>query len=388
MRKIIALLILTTLAISANAQTTAELYQQRLSKLPTEIEMPYNDVVRDVIDRYTGRMSGSVSTWLADANYYIPIFEQALEAEGMPLELKYLPIIESSLNPRAVSRAGATGLWQFMLATGKQYGLEVNSLVDERMDPIKSSTAAARYLHDLHNIFGDWALSIAAYNCGPENVNKAIARYNATVGPDSERTADYWAIYPYLPEETRGYVPNFIGANYVMNYYCEHGITPASCTLPEPTDTIELARDVHFEQIAAVLNIDVKDIERMNPQYRQNIIVPYRPNDGYDRPATATLTLRTDDIIAFIDNEEEIYNYNADKYLTHRPYANVNTAPRTNTKHGKGTASSGQKSYTVRKGDTLGAIAKRNGTTVAKLKKLNPSIKGTTINAGKKIRVK
>ena len=194
------------------------------------MEMPYNDIVQKFIDRYTGRLRHSVSYMLGASNFYIPIFEEALEAYGLPLELKYLPIIESALNPKATSRVGAAGLWQFMVGTGKQYGLEVNSLIDERRDPIKSSYAAARYLRDLYKIFGDWSLVIAAYNCGPENIKKAMTR--------AEGANDYWKIYPYLPRETRGYVPAFIAANYVMNYYCEHNICPMRTTLPAATDTV------------------------------------------------------------------------------------------------------------------------------------------------------
>ena len=193
-----------------NPVYSKEEYIERLSALPTEMEMVYNEVVQACIDRYTGRLRRSVSLMLGASNFYMPIFEQALESYGLPLELKYLPVIESALNPNAVSRVGATGLWQFMLATGKQYGLEVNTLYDERRDPLKSSNAAAHYLSDLYKIFGDWNLVIAAYNCGPENINKAIHRAGGS--------KDYWEIYPYLPRETRGYVPAFIAANYVMNY--------------------------------------------------------------------------------------------------------------------------------------------------------------------------
>ena len=189
-------------------------YVDRLYRMPTIMEMNYNDVVQKFIDRYSGRLRHSISYMLGASNFYMPIFEEALETYRLPLELKYLPIIESALNPKAVSRVGATGLWQFMLTTGKQYGLQVNSLVDERRDPVKSSYAAARYLSDLYNIFGDWNLVIAAYNCGPANINKAIHRANGE--------KDYWQIYPYLPKETRGYVPAFIAANYIMTYYSQH----------------------------------------------------------------------------------------------------------------------------------------------------------------------
>ena len=201
-----------------------EVFVERLSRLPTLIEMPYNEVVQKFIDRYSSRLRRSVSYMLGASNFYLPIFEQALESYGLPLELKYLPIIESALNPKAVSHVGATGLWQFMLATGKQYGLEVNSLVDERCDIVKSSYAAAHYLSDLYRIFGDWNLVIAAYNAGPDNINKAIHR--------AKGERDYWKIYPYLPRETRGSEPAVIAATYIMTYSCEHNLCPMTATLP------------------------------------------------------------------------------------------------------------------------------------------------------------
>ena len=201
-----------------------EVYIRRLQNLPNVIEMPYNSVVRKFIDQYTGRLRRSVAMMLGASNFYTPIFEDALEAYQLPLELKYLPIIESALNPCATSRVGAGGLWQFMPTTGKRYGLEITSLIDDRRDPIKASYAAARMLKSLYEIFGDWTLVIASYNCGPGNVSKAIKRAGGE--------KDYWKIYPYLPSETRGYVPAFIAANYVMNYYCEHNICPASTRLP------------------------------------------------------------------------------------------------------------------------------------------------------------
>ena len=356
-----------------------EVYKERLSKLPTIIEMPYNEVVQQFIDRYSGRLRRTVSVMLGSANFYMPIFEQALDTYGLPLELKYLPIIESALNPKAVSRVGATGLWQFMLTTGKQYGLDVNSLVDERRDPVKASYAAAHYLHDLYRIFGDWSVDIASYNCGPENVNKAIHRAGGV--------KDYWKIYPYLPRETRGYVPAFIAANYIMNYYCEHNICPMIASLPAKTDTILVDHDVHFDQIAGVIGVSTKEIESLNPQYRRNII------NGNTKPSV--LRLQPKDVIAFIDNQDSIFAYRADELLTKRNTVAVeenyvsssSSKKRSSRRSRKGRRGRGS-SATIRQGDTLSAIAKRNGTTVAKLKRLNPGIKGTSIRAGKKIRVK
>ena len=247
-----------------NPEYSKEEYISRLNRLPNVIEMPYNEVVRKFIDQYCIRLRRSVSYMLGANNFYVPIFEEALESYQLPLELKYLPVIESALNPSATSRVGAAGLWQFMITTGKSYGLDVNSLIDERRDPIKSSYAAAHYLQDLYKIFGDWTLVIAAYNCGPANVNKAIRRAGGS--------RDYWQIYPYLPRETRGYVPAFIAANYVMNYYCEHNICPMNATLPPSTDTIIVNRDVHFDQIVALCNVKAEEVKVLNPQYRTGLI--------------------------------------------------------------------------------------------------------------------
>ena len=226
-----------------------EEYIRRLAHLPNVIEMPYNEVVRKFIDQYSNRWRRSIAVMLGTSNFYFPLFENALESYQIPLELKYLPIIESALNPSATSRVGAAGLWQFMPATGKQYGLEITSLIDERRDPIKGTYAAAHLLKDLYDIFGDWTLAIASYNCGPANVSKAIKRAGGVT--------DYWKIYPYLPAETRGYVPAFIAANYIMTYYCEHNICPVNTRLPANTDTIMVSRNVRFEQISELCNVSM-----------------------------------------------------------------------------------------------------------------------------------
>ena len=299
-----------------------EVYIERLSRIPSVMELAYNDVVQKFIDRYAGRLRYSVSYMLGAMNFYMPVFEEALEAYQLPLELKYLPIIESALNPKAVSRVGAAGLWQFMPATGKQYGLELNSLVDERRDPVKSSYAAARYLKALYRIFGDWNLVIAAYNCGPENINKAIRRYRAAKGRTQEDEAitaadkDYWQIYPYLPAETRGYVPAFIAANYIMNYYCEHNICPMTTRLPAQTDTIVVRRNVHLEQVAAVLGLDIDMLRSLNPEYRRDIV------PGLTKPSAIRLPLA--DAGRFIDNEDSIYSYRADELLNKRLEVAIN----------------------------------------------------------------
>ena len=302
---------------NVNPTFPKEVYVERLSMIPSVMELAYNDVVQKFIDRYSGRLRYSVSYMLGACNFYLPIFEEALEAYQLPLELKYLPIIESALNPKAVSHAGATGLWQFMIGTGKQYGLEVNSLVDERRDPVKSSYAAARYLKDLYKVFGDWNLVIAAYNCGPENINKAIHRAQVAQ-KDSVQTnvKDYWNIYPYLPAETRGYVPAFIAANYIMTYYCDHNICPMTTRLPAQTDTVVVNRNVHLEQIAAVLGLDTDLLRSLNPEYRRDVV------PGQTKPSAIRLPLA--DTGRFIDYQDSIYNYRVDELLNKRVEVSIN----------------------------------------------------------------
>jgi len=369
-----------------------EVYIERLSRIPSVMELAYNDIVQRFIDRYSGRLRYSVSYMLGAANFYMPIFEEALDTYQLPLELKYLPIIESALNPKAVSRVGATGLWQFMLSTGKQYGLEINSLVDERRDPVKSSYAAARLLRDLYRIFGDWNLVIAAYNCGPENIKKAIHRANGE--------KDYWKLYPYLPAETRGYVPAFIAANYIMTYYCEHNICPMTTNLPAQSDTVVVNKELHLEQIAGVIGTDIDLLRSLNPEFRRDIV------PGNSKPYAIRMPIT--DTGKFIDNQDSIFNYRVTELLTKRAIVDVNDDLPTYTRSKRGGYSSKRGRYnrrhsargggrrsrgssglsvTIRKGQTLSEIAKRNGTTVAKLKKLN-GIKGSNIRAGKKIRVK
>jgi membrane-bound lytic murein transglycosylase D len=324
-----------------NPTFTPEEYIERLRRMPTIMEMGYNEIVQRFIDRYMGRLRHSVSFMLGAANFYVPIFEEALEAYQVPLELKYLPVIESALNPKAVSRVGATGLWQFMLGTGKQYGLEVNSLVDERRDPVRASYAAARYLRDLYRIFGDWNLVIAAYNCGPGNINKAIHR--------SGGLKDYWQLYPYLPAETRGYVPAFIAANYAMTYYCEHNICPMSTRLPLQTDTIVVDRDVHLEQISAVLDLDIEMLRSLNPQYRRDIV------PGNTKKYAIRLPMA--DTGRFIDMQDSIYSYRTSELLTKRAVVEVNDDQPTfrskkSVRRGRTTA---RKSRNARRGRTSAA---------------------------------
>ena len=358
----------TYLSIDGDCQTasespayTKEDLMERLNTLPTVMETPYNEVVQNFIDRYAGRLRHSVSYMLGASNFYMPIFEEALEAYGLPLELKYLPIIESALNPKAVSRVGATGLWQFMLVTGKQYGLEVNSLVDERRDPVKASYAAAHYLSDLYKIFGDWSLVIASYNCGPGNINKAIHRAGGV--------KDYWQIYPYLPRETRGYVPAFIAANYIMTYYSDHNICALRTQLPTQTDTVVVNRNVHLSQIAEVLGIDINVLRTLNPEYRRDIV------PGTTKPSAIKMAMA--DVTRFIDSQDSIYNYNASELLSKRDEVYVNDdiptfVSKKNVRRGRSKVT--RRKATARKGRTTA----RKGRTTARKSRSTARKKTTT----------
>lgn len=347
--------------------TDAEIIE-RLSQLPTVIEMPFNSVVRNYIDMYANRRRQLVENMLGMSLYYMPIFESALDRYNMPLELKYLPVIESALNPVAVSRAGATGLWQFMLATAQGEGLEVNSVVDERRDPYRSSDAAARYLKKLYDIFGDWSLAIASYNCGPGNVTKAIRRagFNAK---------DFWAIYPYLPSETRGYVPAFIAANYIMTYYDKHNISPALARKPIVTDTVHVTKRVHFQQISDVMGIPMDELRILNPQYRTDLI------PGDIRPYA--LVLPSLQAYAYLSNEDSIVNHNAALYAR-RDVVEPGTR--------QGVDQGGEyveelvvKYHTVKRGETLSSIAKKYGVTTASIRSANKI--GNKVRRGQRLKI-
>ncbi len=353
---------------TANPYFSDSVYIDRLSRIPSVMEMPYNDVVRKFIDMYTGRLRNQVAFMLSACNFYMPIFEEALDAYGLPLELKYLPIIESALNPSAVSRVGACGLWQFMLNTGKMYGLESNSLVDERRDPIKATWAAARYLKDMYGIYGDWNLVIAAYNCGPGTINKAVRRAGGKT--------DYWEIFNYLPRETRGYVPAFIAANYVMTYYCKHNICPMETNIPDATDTIQVNRDVHFEQIANVCGVSLDEIKSLNPQYKRYII----PGDS--KPQTLRLPLNY--ISKFIDNQDSVYAYQRDELLSNRKTIAVPENQVAYSKPARKRASI--TSHKIRSGETLSTIAEKYGVSVKELRRWN-KLRGNNIAAGKRLKI-
>lgn len=346
-------------------------YIDRLSRIPAIMEMPYNEIVRKFIDMYAGRLRNQVSFMLSASNFYMPIFEEALDAYNLPLELKYLPIIESALNPSAVSRAGASGLWQFMLATGKMYGLESNSLVDERRDPIKATWAAARYLKELYAIYGDWNLVIAAYNCGPGTINKAIRRANGKT--------DYWDIYNLLPKETRGYVPAFIAANYVMTYYCDHNICPMETNIPASTDTVQVSKNLHFEQIADICGISIEQIKSLNPQYKKNII----PGDS--KPYT--LRLPQSHISIFIDQQDTIYAHRADELFRNRKTIAINDNTPPSSTRAKASAGNGKLTYhKIKNGETLGTIATKYRVRIKDIQSWN-GLRNTKITAGKQLKI-
>lgn len=350
-----------------NEIVSDSIYKLRLSKMPCIMEMPFNNFVKSFIELYTVRKRRQMEYMLGMSDYYFPIFEQVLSANNLPLELKYLPIIESALNTNAISRMGAAGLWQFMVGTGKMYGLEVNSLVDERLDPIKSTHAAARFLKDLYSIYGDWHMVIAAYNCGPGNVNKAIRR--------SGGKRDYWAIYPYLPAETRGYVPIFIAANYSMFYANHHKICKAKVKMPAVTDTIMVHDRIHFEQISGILNVSVDEIRLLNPQYRKHFI------PGDIKPYSLCLPLAQAN--NFIERYADIKNFKADSLInTRRSEVEIALTQTALTPGGSGRTTY----HTVRKGQTLSSIAAKYGVSVTKLKSWN-KLKSSKIQVGKKLKI-
>ena len=337
------------------------LYKQRLKDMVSPVHLPYNYIVRNYINQYFSGRWSPLRNVLAMSKYYFPIIEEELHAAGLPMELRFLPVIESNLSSRATSRMGAVGLWQFMPATGKNLGLEINSLVDERCDVLKSTRAACSFLKYLYNAYGDWALAIAAYNCGPGNVNKAITRAGA-------EGKTYWDIYDFLPRETRGYVPKYIAAAYAYTYHEAHNITPAPTPECVATDTIMIHRVMHLGQVASTLNIPIETLRDLNPQYKLDII-----------PATKksySLRLPTRYVSEFIENEKEIHSKDS-LYL--KEYINPANLEK---KRAEGVGYI----YTVRQGDNLGLIAKRNRCTVKELMKWN-KLNSTVIRPGQKLRI-
>ena len=332
-------------------------YIRRLEEMNSFISLPYNSVVKNYIIQYTEKMPTAVGKILGLAAYYMPIFEEVFTAYGLPQELKAMAVIESALNPTAVSRASAKGMWQFIYPTARHYGLTINSFVDERLDPVKSTYAAAQYLRDSYQIFGDWALAIASYNCGAGNVSKAIRR--------SGNSKDFWEIYYYLPRETRGYVPAFVAALYTLKYYKEHNLQPEPIALPPHVDTIHVHKMLHLEQVSAFTGATLQELKDLNPQYVHNII----PGNE----AEYILRIPYNYTNAFIDHEKEIYDYQAEKYF--------NPVELKKIKDG----GDGERIvYRVKSGDVLGKIAMRYGTSVAKIKRWN-GLKSDRIRVGQRL---
>ncbi|MDY0097737.1 MAG: transglycosylase SLT domain-containing protein [Bacteroidales bacterium] len=323
---------------SSIIQFSDSVYLDRLNKLQSVIRLPYNSIIRNHIHVYTVKLRKNFSAILGLTSYYFPLIEDIFDSYGIPVELKYMAIIESALNPNAVSRVGATGLWQFMYSTGRNYGLTINSVVDERRDPVKSTHAAARYIKDLYNIYEDWILVLAAYNCGPGNVNKAIRR--------SGNKKDYWEIYYRLPRETRGFIPQYVAATYSVNYYSDHNIRPLPMNLPVTTDTIVVNKDIHLNQISEVMGIPLGELRTLNPQYRTGLV------PGSAKPFS--LTLPVTHISDFIDLNDTIVNHRRDVYLSGT--ARV-TDPSRSTYVPADVKGKTKLLYTVKEGDNLGFIA-------------------------------
>lgn len=332
-------------------------YIARLERMNSPLNLPYNNVVRSYIIKYSERYRTQMQKIIGLCSYYFPIFEETLDRYGLPLELEAMAIIESNLNPRAKSPAGAVGLWQFTFNAGRAYGLQIDSFVDERMDLRASTDAAARYLRDAYNVFGDWALAICAYNCGFGGVRKAIARSGG-------KTA-YWDIYPFLPKETRYYVPAMVGALYAIRYHKELGIKPVACHLPAATDTVEVRGKLHLRQVQDLVGTELGLLRDLNPQYKHDVI----PDDG----KTHILLIPAEDALKYIAQGDSIQRHKAEVYMSPSVMKSI-------ANNGTGETIV----YKVKQGDNLGLIAKKYGVSVAKLKQWN-SLKSDLIRPGQKI---
>lgn len=337
------------------------LYAARLKALVSPIHLPYNQIVRTYIQRYTDG-SGLMSRVLSLAQYYFPMIDEELLKAGLPIELHAMAIIESALSATAYSRAGAAGLWQFMPTTGRAYGLEVNSMVDERYDPLKSTRAACRYMKDLYDMYNDWSLAIAAYNCGPGNVNKAMAR--AGGNPQS-----FWDVYDYLPRETRGYVPAFIAASYAFAYHKAHNITYSEPPMPIAVDTIQISRLLHIGQVSSTIDVSNEALKMLNPQYKLDII-----------PATTksySLVLPANRVTQFISHQDSIFAKDSTYLKEYLDPAVVEKKKVEQTVI----------YYRVKSGDTLGAIARRHHVTTSQLMRWNGIKNANKLSIGQRLKI-
>ena len=347
-----------------NVYFADEIYRDRLARIPSIIPLDYNPIVRNCISLYADRRRDLVRYMMGMADLYFPIFEQILDQYDLPLELKYLAVVESALNPRALSRVGAAGLWQFMLPTGKLYGLEINSLIDERLDPYASTHAACRYFKDMYATFGDWHLVLASYNCGPGNVNKAIRRAGG-------RT-NFWDIFPYLPKETRSYVPLFIAATYIMTYHCEHNLCPMQTSLSVASDTVMIRKMLHLQQVSDLLKVDMELLRAFNPQYKREII------PGNIRPSVLKLPVQA--TYAYIDHQDTINLHRAEELLgDSMPESELSVAAKGVTSSMKETIK-----HTVESGENLYIIANRYGVTAQNIRKWN-RLKSNRVPRGKQL---
>lgn len=332
------------------------IYIRRLKEMNPFFTLPYNEIVRSYLILYSEKMQSGMKKILGLSEYYMPIFQETFNRYGLPEELKVMAIIESSLNPTAVSRAGAKGMWQFMYTTAKRYGLHIDSFVDERLDPVKSADAAARYLKESYNIFGDWNLAIASYNCGAGNVQKAIKRAGSR---------EFWDIWPFLPRETRGYVPAFVGALYALEYHKEHGIEPLAIPMPVHTDTFKIKKMLHLKQVSELTGAPLDQLKNLNPQYQHEII------PGNDREYILRIPYTYTD--AFIAHEDSLYRHKDSIYFN----------PLTIKKIKEG--GDGQRIvYKVKSGDYLGKIATRYRVTVTQIKKWN-GLKSNNLSIGQRL---
>ena len=343
-------------SVHFRSSVTDKEYLQRLADMNSFITLPFNETVRNYIILYSEKMPTKMSSMLALSQYYFPIFEEIFDRYGLPKELKYMAVIESAFNPVAVSRAGAKGMWQFMYNTAKMYGLTINSFVDERLDPVKSADAAARYMRDAYRIFGDWNLAISSYNCGSGNVNKAMRRSGSR---------EFWPVYNYLPRETRGYVPAFVGAMYAFTYYREHGLVPETDSMPVQVDTFHIRRMLHFQQVSALTGVSVEMLKKLYPQYVHDI-VPGTAKEEY------VLRLPYQYTSKFIENEDSVYAYNAKEYFSPATLQNIAVS---------GSASSQRIAYKVKSGDYLGRIASRYHVTVKQIMEWN-HLRNTNLRVG------
>lgn len=349
-------------SITLTSNIPDEVYMERLNRINSFIPLSYNNIVKNHIIYYTEKMPSKASHILGLSSYYLPIFEEIFDYYGLPKELKAMAIIESALNPVAVSRARAKGMWQFMYRTALQYNLKINSYVDERLDPIASTHAAAKYLRDSYTIFGDWFLAISSYNCGVGNVNKAIRRAGSR---------DFWKIYPYLPRETRGYVPSFIAAMYMLEYYKEHNLRPAQFNLPAHVDTFKVNKNLHFEQISAVVGIPVDELKNYNPQYIQNII----PGNSGEH----ILQLPFNYTVPFVEKEKEVYAYKDSVYF--------NPITKESIRKNAATSNGGDRVHIVKRGETLGHIAMKYHVSVKNLMRWNGLTSKSVLRIGQRIRI-